>query len=138
MLFLEWLLLYSKHEQPQINMSRFLRWVTFIWLLFLAHPVFAAAPVTAGRYGLNDPLGGVGIPALIGGLIRYALGIVGALFLLFFMYAGFLWMSAGGDAKRVQKSKDAIVHAVLGIVVVMLSYALVSFIIGLSNQFQGA
>ncbi len=107
-------------------------------ILFFASPAFAQTVSNApGRYGLKDPLGGLDIPTLIGAFIRYALGIVGALFLLYFIYAGFLWMTAGGEAERVKKSKHTMINAVLGIVVIMLSYAIISFVITLANKAQG-
>ena len=117
---------------------RLFRFFLLSLTLLSVHPALAQTVSSApGRYGVKDPLGGTDIPTLIGGFIRYALGIVGALFLVYFIYAGFLWMTAGGEAERVKKSKHTMVNAVIGILVVMLSYALVSFLIGVSGRLQG-
>ncbi|MBM3205165.1 hypothetical protein FJZ48_04305 [Candidatus Uhrbacteria bacterium] len=92
--------------------------------------------VLPGRYGYKDPLGGVDIPRLIGGVIRFSLGIVGSIFLLMFVYGGFLWMTGGGEAKRVGKAKDTLKNAVLGMAIIMLSYTLVTFVLEIGTRLQ--
>ena len=81
-----------------------------------------------GRYGLDDPLQGANIPQIISGLIRYTMGFVGALFLAYFLYGGILWMTAG-DSERIKTSKKTLKYALAGILVVMLSYTLLSLVI---------
>lgn len=85
-----------------------------------------------GDYGLIDPLGSKSLPQILGGIVRAALGFVGALFLLFFVWGGALWMTAGGEPEKVKSAQKAIRNAVFGILVVLFSYALINAIIGLS------
>jgi len=98
----------------------------------------AGAAVAPGRYGLMswDPLRGKSIPALINGVVRVALGVVGALFFAVLIYGGIMWMIAGGEAERVKTAQKAITNAVIGIAVVFASYFLVSFLIRLSTTVQ--
>ena len=82
--------------------------------------------------GITDPLGLTGnqpIPELIGRIITAILGLVGSIALLMFIYGGFTWMTAAGKSERVQKGKDIIIWAVIGLVVIFTSYAAVQFII---------
>ncbi len=89
-----------------------------------------------GGYGLIDPLGSKDIPQILGGIVRAAIGFVGALFLLFFVWGGALWMTAGGDAEKVKTAQKAIRNAVLGMMVVIFAYVLIDAIIGISSSVQ--
>lgn len=44
-----------------------------------------------------------------------------ALSVLLFIWAGFLFISGGGDPKKIQEAKDRIVWGVIGLVVAMLA-----------------
>ncbi|MEK7211086.1 MAG: hypothetical protein AAB731_00445 [Patescibacteria group bacterium] len=87
-----------------------------------------AAKVSAVE-ALPNPLGTTDVYTVIGRVIKAALGLTGALALLMFIWGGFLWMTAMGDARRVEKGRDTMVWATLGLVVIFGSYAITSFII---------
>jgi hypothetical protein len=69
------------------------------------------------------------IPELVSNIIKAFVGIVGAVALLIFVYGGFLWLTSAGEASKIQAGKDAMKWAVVGLVVVLSSYALVSFVL---------
>ncbi|MBU2474388.1 pilin [Patescibacteria group bacterium] len=91
--------------------------------------VSAIKDCPTGQVCLNNPLKTDSPQALIGKIINAALGIVGSLALVMFIYGGFMWMMAGGNAERVQKGKDTLVWAALGLVIIFSSYALVRFVL---------
>lgn len=66
---------------------------------------------------------------LIGKIINALLGLVGSIALAMFIWGGFSWMTAAGNTEKVQKGKDIIIWATLGMVVIFFSYALVNFVI---------
>jgi len=77
-----------------------------------------------------DPKTPCDIPSIVGRLIRVVFGIVGALALVMFIYAGFLWMTgASRGEKKVQYAKEVLVWTSLGLIVIFGSYMLVNFII---------
>ena len=78
---------------------------------------------------LTDPLGDRDIPTLVGGIIKYVLGIVGVIALVMFIYGGILWMTSGGGAEKIKKGKDTIVWAILGLAFIFFSYAILEFIL---------
>lgn len=85
----------------------------------------AAAPT------LPNPLGGTtDIRTIIGRVISAALGISGSIALLMFVWGGMLWLTSGGSPERIKKGKDAIVWAVLGLVLIFGSYAILNFVLG--------
>ena len=57
------------------------------------------------------------------------LGISGSVILLMFVYGGFLWITSRGDAKRIEKGKDTLAHAVIGFAIIILSYSMINFLI---------
>lgn len=79
---------------------------------------------------IDDPLQGAGSDPniLIGKVINATLGIVGSLALVMFIYGGFTWMLAAGNDQRVQKGKDILVWATVGLIVIFASYAMVRFV----------
>ena len=92
-------------------------------------------PALATTYEFTNPLGDAEDPnEIIAIFIRAALGILGAVCLLMFIYAGFLWMfnvtAIMEDVKkeRVNKAKKVMVWTVVGMVVVLASYGITELI----------
>ncbi len=82
----------------------------------------------AGNICLTNPLNAKTIPELISNLLKAAIGIVGALALLVFIYGGFIWLTSGGDSGKVSAGKEAMKWAAIGLVVIFTSYGLVRFV----------
>lgn len=86
----------------------------------------------AGTQKLPNPLDpgnkGVTVYDILGRVIKAALGLTGAIALVMFIWGGFLWMFSGGNPSAVKKGKDTLVMAVLGLVVIFASYAIVNFV----------
>lgn len=75
------------------------------------------------------------LPTIIGNALRVFLGVVGSLALAIFIYGGIIWMTSGGNSERVGKAKNTLIWSVMGLVVILLSYTIVSFIIrGISPE----
>ena len=87
-------------------------------------------------FGLNNPLGSTDLRLIISRLIRAVLGVVGALFLVMFVYGGVMWMTAG-DSKRIDTAKKTFVNAVIGMAIVAFSYSMVSLVFNLAGQVSG-
>ncbi len=97
----------------------------FVFLTFaiLLLPEIASAE-------LINPLGsGVTIESFIGRLIKAILGLSGSIALLMFVWGGFQYLWSGGDPKKVEKGKDTLKNAALGIVIIFFAYTLVSALI---------
>jgi len=57
-------------------------------------------------------------------IIRLFLGFLGMIFIVLVVYAGWLWMTAGGNEERVTQAKDLIKNATIGLVVILLAYSI--------------
>ena len=114
-----------------------LKAVVIIALLALA-PLFLFAP-KAHAINLTDSVDSVGtgagltdvpLPELIGQLISIVLSFLGIIFLLLIIYAGFMWMTAGGSSEKVDKAKKLLINGVIGLVLILAAFAISSFVLG--------
>jgi len=80
---------------------------------------------------MNFATGKKAIPDLIGRVIGALLAFAGSIALVLYIYAGAMWMMAGGDPGRVGTAKKVIIWTTLGVVVMLGSYIIVKEIFGL-------
>ncbi len=90
---------------------------------------------SAQDYGLNATADAAGlskyeknVPTLIGNVVGTALSMIAVIFFVLMVYGGFLWMTAHGHEDQITKAKDTIIAAVIGIIVVLGSYAVTNFV----------
>jgi|GEM_PF-2390601 len=122
-----------------------------VQVLFCAQAVFADTPapvdsgVTAGPVlapeqstSLINPLCPSGTCAgaktydprnLLGQIINSALGIIGAIALVLFMWGGLQIMLSRGNSEELKRGKGTMLWAVIGLLIIFSSYALVQYVI---------
>ena len=61
-------------------------------------------------------------------VIQAFLGLLGVLFLTYLLYAGYHWMTAQGDEKKVDKAKETIQRAITGLIIIVAAYAISIFV----------
>ena len=111
-------------------------WLGVLFALTLSVGILVAAPVFAQDVDLESFAEQAGfsttadITVIIARLIRTAISFVGVVTVVFLVYGGFVMMTAGGDVERVKKAKKIITNAIIGLLLVFLSFAIVSFILG--------
>ncbi|TSC83675.1 MAG: Uncharacterized protein G01um101413_945 [Parcubacteria group bacterium Gr01-1014_13] len=95
----------------------------------LAFAAFGLEGAAEGT-GLIKPQGSAqeAIPNLIGNVVAVVLSFVGVIFFLLILYAGFLWMTAFGSSEKVDRAKDIVQHAAVGLLIVLAAYAISKFI----------
>jgi len=124
---------YNKLEKNmQIIKSYLSRVIVF---LLLTIPVTTSAQQsTNGDFGLsktkyvdtkNSDIAGV-----IGDIVKWLLGFVGALAVLMIIVAGIMYLTSGGDEGRVEKAKQWLIYAIVGLIVALLGWVIVSTVIG--------
>ncbi len=115
--------------------------------LFLAVPVFAqsagatekctgsALQCAASRLNIFASGSGVSTTrtpqSIVGRFINTAVAILGVVAVALIVYAGGLWITAGGDDEKVSQAKKIIKNVVIGMIVLGLAYAITSFIVSL-------
>lgn len=112
--------------------------ITFA-LFFVANNVFAQPLLELN--GPDDPFvmaDKVAVTSImnpastIGGVmavvIKAFLSILGILFLVLVILGGFYWMTAGGDEQKMTKAKDILKKAIIGLIIIVSSYAITAFV----------
>lgn len=95
----------------------------------------AVLPVTAIETGLNATAQASGLntsgslPLIIARIIQQLLIAVGVVLVCLLFYAGFKWMIARDSAEEVKDAQTTIRNAVIGLVIVLASYSIASYVI---------
>ncbi len=61
-------------------------------------------------------------------MVRIVLSVIGILFFLFMLYAGFIWMNSRGNETEAKKALSIIQQSLVGLAIVFLAYAITRFI----------
>lgn len=92
-----------------------------------------ASAVDFGFEAVNQGLMGslpTGDPRfLIGRLIQVLLSLLGVVAVVIIMYAGFIWMTSGGDEDKIGQAKRTLTNAVIGLVIILSAWAITTFVI---------
>lgn len=72
-------------------------------------------------------LGTTDIRTIIVNVVNVALGFLGIVAVIILMYGGYLWMTSGGNQERVDSAKKTIRNAVIGLLIIIASWAIVFF-----------
>lgn len=92
-----------------------------------AQPALEKLKTVGGEaYGVEEPKS---IAEIVGGIISYALGLLGVGAVILIIYAGFLWMTARGKEERVTKAKDTLEAAIIGLVIILAAYAISYYVV---------
>jgi hypothetical protein len=73
--------------------------------------------------GNNDPR------RIAASIINIILGFLGILSLALILFAGFKWMTAAGNEDQVGAAKKTLISGVIGLIIILSSYALAAFIL---------
>lgn len=73
------------------------------------------------------------IPILVQNIINAALAFSGFVALIFLIWAGITYTSSKGDPQKVESAKKTATYAIIGLVIIFLSF----FIVGLISQLTG-
>ena len=70
------------------------------------------------------------VATVVGQVINAALTLVGTIFFILMVYAGYLWLGSRGEEEQITKAKDIIKASIIGLVVVLSAYAITVFVTG--------
>ncbi len=123
-------------------------------ILFIIFPIFQINALPQGVKddvvkGLNNTMDQVGlegqkkdikeitaenttreVSGLIGKILRtFIFVFLGAIFLEFTIYGGYLWLTSGGNEEQIAKAKKIITSTAVGIFIMLSAYAITYFVI---------
>lgn len=99
--------------------------------VFLISPVFAQTPpLDLGLdYAKATGLANTDIRMIIAKIIRAALGLVGIVMIGFIIYAGWMYMTSGGNEEKVETAKRILKNLVIGLAIILSALGIVQFVI---------
>lgn len=110
-------------------------------VLGLAMAFMLAMPMLVSAEGLDLGLdtvgeatglgsgGEAGIQGTIGSIIKAALGFLGVIALVIVLMGGFKYMTSGGDEKKVGDARKYIISGIIGLAIILSSYAITGFVV---------
>ncbi|MBI5022715.1 MAG: hypothetical protein HZC05_00920 [Candidatus Magasanikbacteria bacterium] len=108
--------------------------ILFSFSLFAALPVLADPPVAPDIVG--EITGQMDVAGATSGLsakdprlvvarfINVFLGVLGTIFIAYVVYAGYLWMTAGGEEEKTTQAKTHIRNAIIGLVIILSAFGI--------------
>lgn len=122
------------------------KYIKFIFSLLLAVLIvssfgYAQFSQAGTQKDINDQLNNAGqkgwgvvisdsnsLPRIAQYVISAFLGLLGIIFLVLIIYAGFNWMTAQGDEEKVTLAKNTLTRAIIGLVIITAAYSITYFV----------
>ncbi len=105
-------------------------------LVYLASPALAFAqtpvnpcPPEATGFSQLCRITGAGFGPFIGNLVTAAIVLAALVSLAFLIYGGVKWIMSEGDKTAVENARQTVVGAVVGLVIVFVSYLILSIVL---------
>lgn len=73
----------------------------------------------------NGALSKSTLGVILGNVLGFAFGLLIVLAAIFIVYAGFLYLTAGGEEEKVKKAKNYLVYAVVALVVAGIAQVII-------------
>jgi hypothetical protein len=89
---------------------------------------FAACTSTAGQVCLDTLPQTQATGGAVQTVIQIVIGVLGAVALLIITIAGLQYVLSEGDPQKAARAKNAIIYAVVGLVIAILAQAIVTFV----------
>ncbi|MBR6168485.1 hypothetical protein IKQ74_00895 [Candidatus Saccharibacteria bacterium] len=90
------------------------------------NPALAGAEAARANGMPADLVGTSGVFTKITNTVLFAVGIISVIMLI---VGGLRYIISGGDSKKVTDAKNTIMYAIIGLIIAILSYAIVNFVI---------
>lgn len=95
-----------------------------------ANPLTMLRNIAAGEAGpYDDATDQDSLPIILGFVINGALSLLGVIFIILMVLAGYNWMTASGNEQRIDEAKDTIKRAIIGLVITLGSWAIWNFLV---------
>ena len=96
----------------------------------LAVPAIASAQTSFSieSVGSQLGLGTADLKQTVLNILNLVLGLLSLVAVIMVIIGGFTWLTAGGNEEKVDKAKKIISAAVIGLIIVLLAWAVVIFV----------
>lgn len=94
--------------------------------------------LTADNAGALFGLGTADPKQILVNSVNTVLGLLGIIAVVVILIGGFRWMLSMGDDDRIARAKKTISGAIIGLVLILLSWAIVNFVLHTASNITGA
>jgi hypothetical protein len=94
-----------------------------------ADPIDEVEDLLPSSFTDETGLGQQDLKTGIGRLINVALGFLGIIAVIIILFGGFKWMTAGGNDEKVGEAKRLIIAGIIGLAIILASYAITTFVL---------
>ncbi len=94
-----------------------------------SNPVTMLENIASGNNGPYTSANEDSLPTILGNIINGALSLLGVIFIVLMIISGYNWMTASGNEQKIDEAKDTIKRAIIGLVIVLGSWAIWNFIL---------
>jgi len=99
---------------------------TALTFFMVADKVHAQLGIEGSKLALTGVADrGIGLATVIGAIVNFFLGFVGLVAVLILIYGGFNMITAAGDPEKFGKGRQMIIYAIIGIVIIVISWTVV-------------
>lgn len=85
-----------------------------------------ATKITTGDVGIPK----VGANAVLSGVLNIVYIVAGVVAVVVIVVSGLMYIASNGDSNRIQAAKNALLYSIIGLVVVVMAFAITGFVIG--------
>lgn len=100
----------------------------FSGFIFFINFVIAGTQTGGGVVEIPNPVGATTFAGLIGQIVDFLILVIIPIATIMILYAGLLFMTSGGSVEKVQKAKQTLTWAVVGIAILLISRGITSII----------
>jgi len=104
----------------------------YIFLPILFGLLFIAPQLCLGQdvnFDITPPISG-DLPTVIGDIVQLMFAFAGIVALIYLILGGYNYIMAGGNPEMQEAAKKTITNAIIGLVVIIISYLIIQFILG--------
>ena len=80
-------------------------------------------------YG-NDDTDGTKAQSTVKTVLQIVIGIIGILAVVMIIFGGIQYTTSAGDTAKVTKAKNTILYGIIGLVIALLAFAIVTWVLG--------
>ena len=125
-----------QNQNNTIKTTLLIKLYALAGLMFLPTEAYSANLRDAGKFLQTTGKKATGdasppeVESVLAGFIQTALSLIGIIFLILMVYAGYLWLTAQGEDAQIDKAKKIIKSTVIGLFLVTSAYAITQLVLG--------
>ena len=91
--------------------------------------ICAGVGSASGASGCSTPAGSPTVNSVINTVINIISAFVGVVAIIMIVFAGFRYVTSGGDSSKISSAKNTLIYAIVGIVVAALAQVIVRYVV---------